>query len=813
MTLIAGALCSLILVFWGINLKAQSAEKWVRRGDQLVEEMAYVPAIESYEKALGKEEREDIKEKVAAVCKKLGDTRQAELWYAQLANLKGAKTIYKLQYAEMLRTNGKYDEALKWLREYRSAGGNEEQANRIARECNLAIELLKDSSSFKIQPLTLNTSGSEFAPVPCGKGILFSSNRRRGFFTRVLDLRSNSLFYDLYYAEKEPGKTKWKTKVLKGVNSRFHEGPAALAPSENVLFFTRSNFKGGKLTQNNEGINKLQIFSAEKTGKNWSKLQKLPFNSDEYSSAHPTISRNGKFMVFSSDNPGGFGGSDLYMSVEEGEGWSKPVNLGAGINTPGDEMFPFLHESGTLFFSSDGHTGLGGLDIFYSLPDNGGWSPAKNAGAPLNSQGDDFGLNWIKGKSQGYFSSNREGGSGKDDIFAFTRQNVVRGIVADVRTGKPIEGATVTVFGKGNRKGTSISDANGAFEYVGSMGRDVTLTVIKDGFEEVKSKWSGKDLSPMEDLSDTITMQPEQLFTMSGKMIDAKNGALMGDGEIRLVGGPEEVKLSSEKNGDYFAKLNYETDYVLIYSKAGYRPEVRYISTKGLNEAKDFRQNISLTRGNFILVEGKVFDKKTGNPLKDANVRVIEGGTGAEEILLQTKGNGLFWTILPPFTRFYLIGSKEGYFAGRADLPPPDSLAGGAIVSVDIELVTGEVGALVKRIYYDYGASFLSSSSTKALDEIVYFLIENPTAKVELASHTDATGPADFNYNLSLRRSQACVNYLIAKGIAADRVIAAGYGERQLVNDCADGVDCPPEMHQLNRRTEITISGIDPEKR
>ena len=210
---------------------------------------------------------------------------------------------------------------------------------------------IKEEKVFKVTKMPFNTKYSDMAPVLYGGGMIFSSSRKRGFFSKVVNKATGEYFYDLYFIPLTPDA---KAKMLKGkVNTRFHDGPGSVTKDGQTLFFSRSNYIDGKFRKSKEGVNKLRVLSAENNGKKWKEVTNLAFNSDEYSVTHPSISPDGKTLYFASDMPGGFGGMDIWFVTQDEKGnWSKPSNLGSRVNTAKNESFPSMDQSGVLFFSS-----------------------------------------------------------------------------------------------------------------------------------------------------------------------------------------------------------------------------------------------------------------------------------------------------------------------------------------------------------------------------------------------------------------------------------------------------------------------------
>ena len=280
---------------------------------------------------------------------------------------------------------------------------------------------MDSSGAYQVRRFVFNSSVSDFSPAYFGNGIVFvSARKKRGRFQKKVD-GSQQAFLDLYYSEQNQGQFAEPVPLGKPVNSAYHEGPMAFYDRETKMIFTRNGYFGGQKNINRQRINRLHLFIAERKAGTplWGNVRPFPYNSEHYSIGHPTVSADGQQLYLVSDMPGGYGGTDLYVSHRIGRSWGKPQNLGPWINTAGNERFPFIHPNGTLYFSSDGHGGMGGLDVFQValLEDS---TVVKSMGAPVNSRFDDFGLIVHPEENQGFFSSNRAGHQGDDDLYQFT---------------------------------------------------------------------------------------------------------------------------------------------------------------------------------------------------------------------------------------------------------------------------------------------------------------------------------------------------------------------------------------------------------
>ncbi len=791
----------------GCSQAALAQNRNLRKGDKLYEALAYPLAINQYEKGLKKERDIRAMERLADAYNNIGEPEGAEKWYGELVTTQGAAAINKFYYGQALMSNGKYAQARKWFEAYLQTGENPRRAARFIEACDYAQELKMDSTRYVVEPEDFNVGASDMAPVMTRQGMIYTSSRRRGFGARFVNLRDREkYFYDIYMVKRDNSKKGFKIKPLKGkVNSRFHEGPAVLSPKGDKIYFTRSNYIKGDFGKDTRGINRLKIFSATNENGKWKNVEPISFNDDMYSCGHPALSKDGQVMVFASDIPGGFGGTDLYMSKWDGSSWSTPINLGSKINTQGDEEFPYLHNSGTLFFSSNGHPGMGGLDIFAAAADGDSWEEPTNAGYPLNSSRDDFGITWRSNSPRGYFTSNR---SGNDDIFNFTRKMKIKGTVVDSRTKAPLRSVKVSMMDASSKETKLTTDKEGKFEIDAKWGTDYFATLSKKDYLQLREKILTKEVSPFEDIEVVMELERDLIFTLSGDVKDSESGAAVEDADIRLIS-YREKNFQGDKKGSYFTELEENTEYTVIILKDGYKPHIATVSTIGKVDPEDFIINASLDKGNYMLVEGRSFVQEDKKTLPQTTVAAIHSQDRKEADRTVSRYDGRFWMVLDPTVEHYLIGSKQGYFASRAELPKPGDFKGDTTVSVDMPMVPYEIGAVVKIIYYDYNKSNITDIASMDLFEIIYFLENNPEASVELSSHTDSRGGDSYNEKLSQSRSDAAVGYITDRGIQKPRIVAKGYGEKQLVNKCDDGVNCGEAEHSKNRRTEIRVTKLD----
>ena len=407
-----------------------------KKADQLYNELSYIAAVDYYKSLVKTDTPTETNMRRLAECYfKIYDFVKAEEAYKNL-NIKFAATTSEndlINYLQCLKYNQKYADAQTVLTQLEQKRKENIISKNHAKNKNYFKELKEDSAAYKVTNVeNLNTENSEFSPVFFNKNqaVMFASNRRNTSAKNKTFAWDDSYFIDVYTSEKKDSlKFVSSMPMAKTVSSTYHDGPASLSADENTVYLTKSNIvvKKVKGVLVNVVNLKLYILTKDKEGK-LSKPESFPYNSDDYSLGHATVTKDGKRMYFVSDMPGGLGQTDLYLSENVNGQWQKPENLGQAINTEGREMFPYVHDDGTLFFSTDGRAGLGGLDLYFTVPAMDAYFEPQSLGYPINSNFDDFGFALNEDLKTGYFSSNRSGGKGKDDIYFFRSKEPLMGV-------------------------------------------------------------------------------------------------------------------------------------------------------------------------------------------------------------------------------------------------------------------------------------------------------------------------------------------------------------------------------------------------
>ena len=620
----------------------------------------------------------------------------------------------------------------------------------------------------------VNSEGLEFCPAVYENGLVFVSRYKNG----PIDPRTGQTFFELFYAELDPNGMPGKPESFSTeLNSAYHEGPVSFSSSGDRIFFTRTNSRNGVRRSDGKGRSVEKIYEARRGPFDWEDVRELSFNSDEYRSVHPAISPDESKLFFASDRPGGYGGMDLFFVEWEGGSWSAPINLGPEINTSGNEVFPFFHESGVLFFSSDGHNGAGRKDLDLYMIDMSGrkWGEVYNLGRPFNSPEDDLGLVILPDGRSGYFSSARDGGFGQDDVYMFKAPNGLQGIrptavlsgvvnVTDKTTSRRMAGASIRMF-----------------------------ELNKDGLIEDEDAYD-LELVPNDEVEGEMLM----------KLVRKKDD---------LLGSPLAV---TDRNGEGIVQLEKNKDYLLLVSKADYfTQELRFQTDElGPNAPLDFL----LEPTKCIMLRGTVRSDRFQIAIPNVNLQLTNLCDNTVSTYRSNIG-GEYEICLPIGCDFVLEGSKPGYDSGATRVTTV-RLRGSRSLEADLSIhptsdailrepIKEGTVIVLENIFYDFNKSAIRKGAAQDLDALANLMNFYPSMQIELGSHTDSRGTDDYNMDLSVRRAQSAKEFLIQRGVAANRIRTVGYGETRLRNHCVDGVDCSDKEHLLNRRTEVKILNID----
>ncbi|WP_300571099.1 OmpA family protein [Flavobacterium sp.] len=468
-----------VLLFGSIlSSSAQSGKQ--KKADALYNSFSFVKAIEVYKEMLENNYNANYaKRRLGDSYSMLRDPENAAVYYQDVVKQSNVDPEYYLNYAMALRALKKYDESTIWLNKYKETGVIDSRVQKILEDENFISNIYQIKPQYFSKIVPFNSELSDFGATEKSKVITFASTRDKGVGVKRTYTWNQQPFLDMYQLNVDGDKYSEAEKIKGDVNTKLHEGQSCFSKDGKILYFTRNNYTDNKNGKDEDGTNNLKIYRATLEKGNWTNIKELPFNNANYSVGHPSLSSDGNTLYFASDMPGGFGKSDIYKVSVNGDSFGTPVNLGNKINTEGNEVFPFVHNDGNLFFSSDGLQGLGQLDIFTTvLDDKGNIQEIINLGMPVNSNMDDFSFFLNDSGETGYIASNREGGVGDDDIYGFDRIPLfsIKGTVTDAINHLPIKDARVVVKDKdGNLIADLLTDDEGKYSI--GVDRETTYTL------------------------------------------------------------------------------------------------------------------------------------------------------------------------------------------------------------------------------------------------------------------------------------------------------------------------------------------------
>lgn len=621
-----------------------------------------------------------------------------------------------------------------------------------------------------------NSKETEFAPAFYENGVVFVSNRKA---KGPRDRKTGEAYFDLWFAPYDPNNklTPPSTFPLE-VSTSKNEGPVAFSRDFKTLLYTQNDNVDGVPKAGKDGVIHTKIYVAAQGKSEWERQGELPFCSSEYDCMHPSLSPDAKRLYFASNMPGGFGGFDIYYADLRKEGWSKPVNAGPIINSAAEELFPFIAQSGTLFFSSDGHNTLGGYDLFFANPTPEGFQEVFNLNEPYNTPGNETNIIVDFDGKTGFFTSDREKGLGKDDIYSFKSAKGIQGIekpkvipaeieVVDAKTGEPLQGAAIHI-----------------------------LQPSDDGFVSGNQDFYTLDLLPVQDQKNALSMQ-----------LTRKGADAFGKADLT-------TNAAGRAKSDFTRYKNY---FVLV-SLNGYITSERLMVADNLESGKlrfSLREQPPCMRAG-----GVVLTQKFGTRIANANLKFIHGLTGFVTVV-RTNLNGEFDACLPEEGDYTVYVERDGFkpddfhVTARPNAPIYEERRLTAVspeaestADTDSQLARGlKEGSVIvmDKIFYEYNKATLNYSAVRHMDALFELLSKYPEMEVDLVSHTDTRGDEKLNMELTEERSKNAKTYLVYRGIQAERIGAYGKGETEPRNRCVEGVECSDEEHQQNNRLEVKI--------
>jgi outer membrane protein OmpA-like peptidoglycan-associated protein len=631
----------------------------------------------------------------------------------------------------------------------------------------------------------LNSPNTDYSPTYYQNGLVYVSSRNN---KGAQDKKSGETFFELYFSPFDPvGDPTTPTNFSLEINSALHEGPVTFSHNFKNMYFTRNNMEKGQRKADKSGVVRLKIYESRRGKEDWSDIKELSFNNDSYSCMHPTISMDGNTLYFASDMPGGYGRYDLYESKREQNGWSKPKNLGKGINTEKDEVFPYIHSNGTLFFSSDGHNSIGGLDLFFSVINGKDFSEIINLGEPFNSIKDDLGIILNEDASKGFFSSNRTPSFGSDDIYSFEVSQGIEGVgkpttqrgtivVVDGKTGKPLQGASIRVLEPSDEGFISGIDSKDFYDI---------------------------DLQPLNEQGNSLSLN-----------IVRKNADKLG----------KPTDFSNVAGEAFYDFIQYRT-YLVLASADGYKTGERFFTVEPNDEGiLTIRMEDA---PNCVNAFGTIATDGVGARISNARIR-FTNKTTQKQVAARTNLNGEWDVCLPGDGEYTMLVDKEGFNAENVSFSATKTksnfkevrLISSSMASIgtpntssvvkfaEAPVHTGAV-IILDKIYYDYNKSTLNENATKHLDALCVIMKKYPSMEIDLISHTDCRGDAKANLKISEARASNAKKYMVFREIAPQRINAKGKGDSEPRNNCKRGINCSEDEHKFNIRTEVIVRKMD----
>jgi len=608
-----------------------------KKADKNFNAYSYEKAIKRYEALSVK--NTDVSRKLAESYQKTGNTAKAEQYLASVANASDATSSDIYNYFYALRQNGKYEESETWIKKYQAINSSDSRAKLYTSNLGAYTKLTKDEGRFVVKNLAINTEEQDFGSAITNGKVVFASTRAgSGSIVRTWNW-NNLHFLNLYEAKKGADYELSDIKIFnKKINDKYHEGPAVFTADGKWMAFTRDNYDA----KSKDGVVKLETYYSEFKDDKWQKEIPFPFNNKEYSVGHPSITEDGKTLYFTSDMPGGIGGTDIYKSTRGDDGkWTSPENLGSKINTEGNEMFPFIHKTNVLFYSSDGQIGLGGLDVFAVQVKESGFSKVVNLGSPVNTEKDDFAFILDNEEKGGYFSSNRVGGKGDDDIYSYNLLKPlifgkqIKGTALDVE-GNMLANTVVNLFGAdGKVVQTATTSDNGTYSFEVETPEDYKLSGKKDKYFDGKNH---ADVTKLDVVVADVILEKDPGFSLLALISDNKTKEPLEGVTMKITDAAGKlVEYVTPSSGDYRTalpgkKLGDNINYKISLSKPGYLSKTveftKTLSKPGevkVNEAIDLsmgKMELGTDIGKLINVNPIYFDVNKFNIRKDAAVEL-----------------------------------------------------------------------------------------------------------------------------------------------------------------------------------------------
>ena len=586
-----------MVILSSFSVTAQT--KATKKADKHFAKFEFVEAIEDYNKLVTKGTADAyVYGKLAEANYNIFNTTEAEKWFSKaLETASEPEMIFK--YSEMLKANGKYEASNTQMKKFASMRPGDVRATMFMANPDYLPKILDRGKKFNVQNMDINSAVSDFGGT-LQDGKLYITSARND--ARKTYGWNEQPFLDIYeYTAAGDGSYQGETMVGDNMNTKHHEGVVSFSPDGKTVYFSRESFFENiyeKKEDSNTKFSVLHLFKATKSGDGFSNIEALPINNENYSIKNPSVSPDGKTLYFASDMPGGFGQFDIYKAPIEANGMvGTPVNMGQKVNTESQEMFPYISSNNTLYFSSIGHLGLGGMDVFYTKEIDGKMAPIRNVGIPVNSNGDDFAFSINEDSGEGFVSSNREGGKGGDDIYQIKKIQplcdvLIVATVVDNKTKAPIAGAAASlVDSKGNVLSTKTTNAEGKVEYIIECDTDTELQVTMNDYESNKLTIPGTDeeevmveigLDPIEKIIEVERVVLNPIYFDYDKSNITAKAAFELDNLVQVMNKYPDMVIYATSHTDIRASNKYND----ALSDRRAKTTVQYIISKGIDPVR-----------------------------------------------------------------------------------------------------------------------------------------------------------------------------------------------------------------------------------
>lgn len=558
-----------------------------KKADKHYDRLEYNDAAAEYAKLIKKGETDPyVYERLGNSYYFINDTKNAALYYKNIVNQENVDSEIVYNYAQSLKANGNVSEYNTYMKKFADMKPSDSRAVAFMKNPNYLPKIVdEDRQKFTAENAgDLNTELSDFG------GRMYNGDI---YYTSVKDKSRNT--YSIYRAAMEGG-VPTEGELLKGdVVTKLNESTPAITADGKRMYFDRNDYIKGKIKRDKEGITQMSIYYVENVDGKWKDIKSVPFNSKEFSNSHPALSPDGNFLYFTSDREGGIGKADIYrVSISSDGSFGEPENLGSEINTEGREGFPYLDSNGTLYFSSDGHLGMGGLDVFSAEAQGNGFAKPKNMGLGINSSSDDFAFYHDPATGEGFVSSNREGGMGSDDIY-FTRkiescELIVNVMVVDATTDQPLSGVRLDLYdGQENKLKTQNADNNGSGRLIAACDQEHVIQAFKEGYESnaetIPSSKNGTTkvriaLRPIDQIVEVKNVKLNPILFDFDRHNIKPQAAFELDKLVELMKKNQNMQIEVEAHTDSRGNANYNMNL----SDKRARSTVQYVISKGISK-------------------------------------------------------------------------------------------------------------------------------------------------------------------------------------------------------------------------------------